>query len=80
MRILLFNIAFRESKNILSGKSFHVNRELLVRMSKAAASVPCVPGYHGENQDPTFLYEEAKKIGRISGVSLPSFVSERSCV
>ncbi|KAM6498826.1 Carbamoyl-phosphate synthase L chain, ATP binding domain containing protein [Amanita muscaria] len=29
----------------------------------SAAGVPCVPGYHGDNQDPTFLYEEAKKIG-----------------
>jgi 3-methylcrotonyl-CoA carboxylase alpha subunit len=28
-----------------------------------AAGVPCVPGYHGENQNPDFLFEEAKKIG-----------------
>ncbi|KAL4954108.1 carbamoyl-phosphate synthase L chain, ATP binding domain-containing protein [Aspergillus filifer] len=27
-----------------------------------AAGVPCVPGYHGENQDPTFLEAEADKI------------------
>jgi 3-methylcrotonyl-CoA carboxylase alpha subunit len=27
------------------------------------AGVPCIPGYHGENQDPEFLLEEAKKIG-----------------
>lgn len=27
------------------------------------AGVPCIPGYHGENQDPKFLLEEAKKIG-----------------
>ncbi|KAL4961821.1 acetyl/propionyl/methylcrotonyl-CoA carboxylase subunit alpha [Aspergillus stella-maris] len=27
-----------------------------------AAGVPCVPGYHGENQDPTFLKAEADKI------------------
>lgn len=27
------------------------------------AGVPCVPGYHGANQDPVFLYEEAQKIG-----------------
>lgn len=27
------------------------------------ANVPCVPGYHGENQDPSFLKEEARKIG-----------------
>ncbi|KAL0068497.1 hypothetical protein AAF712_004575 [Marasmius tenuissimus] len=28
-----------------------------------AAGVPCVPGYHGKNQDPDFLYEQAKQIG-----------------
>lgn len=28
-----------------------------------AANVPCVPGYHGTNQDPAFLAEEANKIG-----------------
>ncbi|KAL5003618.1 carbamoyl-phosphate synthase L chain, ATP binding domain-containing protein [Aspergillus recurvatus] len=27
-----------------------------------AAGVPCVPGYHGENQDPDFLEAEADKI------------------
>ncbi|KDQ51116.1 hypothetical protein JAAARDRAFT_185390 [Jaapia argillacea MUCL 33604] len=27
------------------------------------AGVPCVPGYHGDNQDPNFLYEESIKIG-----------------
>ncbi|KAL4872463.1 hypothetical protein BDV12DRAFT_143810 [Aspergillus spectabilis] len=27
-----------------------------------AAGVPCVPGYHGENQDPAFLEAEADKI------------------
>ncbi|KAL1860048.1 hypothetical protein Plec18170_001997 [Paecilomyces lecythidis] len=27
-----------------------------------AAGVPCVPGYHGSNQDPTFLEQEADKI------------------
>lgn len=27
-----------------------------------AAGVPCVPGYHGQNQDPTFLEAEADKI------------------
>lgn len=26
------------------------------------AGVPCTPGYHGENQDPQFLLNEAKKI------------------
>ncbi|KAL1923581.1 uncharacterized protein VTP21DRAFT_8561 [Calcarisporiella thermophila] len=28
-----------------------------------AANVPVVPGYHGENQDPRFLKEEAARIG-----------------
>ncbi|CDO53615.1 hypothetical protein DV495_003245 [Geotrichum candidum] len=28
-----------------------------------AANVPCVPGYHGTNQDPAFLAKEADKIG-----------------
>ena len=28
-----------------------------------AAGVPCVPGYHGSNQDPDFLLQEAEKIG-----------------
>ncbi|KAK8205096.1 carbamoyl-phosphate synthase L chain, ATP binding domain-containing protein [Phyllosticta capitalensis] len=28
-----------------------------------AAGVPCVPGYHGGNQDPEFLKKEAEKIG-----------------
>lgn len=28
-----------------------------------AAGVPCIPGYHGSNQDPQFLKNEAKKIG-----------------
>ncbi|KAF4550366.1 Urea amidolyase-like protein 1 [Elsinoe fawcettii] len=28
-----------------------------------AAGVPCIPGYHGSNQDPNFLAQEAEKIG-----------------
>ena len=27
------------------------------------AGVPCIPGYHGANQEPDFLFAEAKKIG-----------------
>ncbi|KAL8940373.1 MAG: hypothetical protein Q9216_002844 [Gyalolechia sp. 2 TL-2023] len=27
------------------------------------AGVPCIPGYHGQNQDPLFLKQEAEKIG-----------------
>ncbi|KAG8219365.1 hypothetical protein J3R82DRAFT_282 [Butyriboletus roseoflavus] len=29
----------------------------------SAAGVPCVPGYHGNNQDPQYLISEAEKIG-----------------
>jgi len=29
----------------------------------AAAGVPCVPGYHGDEQDPQHLYEQARAIG-----------------
>ncbi|KAL9600696.1 MAG: hypothetical protein Q9219_003026 [cf. Caloplaca sp. 3 TL-2023] len=29
----------------------------------AEAGVPCIPGYHGHNQDPDFLKQEAEKIG-----------------
>ncbi|KAJ7665647.1 carbamoyl-phosphate synthase L chain, ATP binding domain-containing protein [Mycena rosella] len=29
----------------------------------AAAGVPCVPGYHGDEQVPQFLFEEATRIG-----------------
>ncbi|KAL1715910.1 carbamoyl-phosphate synthase L chain, ATP binding domain-containing protein [Schizophyllum commune] len=29
----------------------------------SAASVLCVPGYHGDNQDPEFLFQQAQKIG-----------------
>ena len=32
-----------------------------------AAGVPCVPGYHGNNQDPHFLLQEAEKIGSFHG-------------
>lgn len=28
-----------------------------------AAGVPVVPGYHGDNQDPSFLHDQARKIG-----------------
>jgi len=27
------------------------------------AGVPCIPGYHGTNQDPQHLLSEAQKIG-----------------
>ena len=29
----------------------------------SSAGVPVVPGYHGDNQDPAFLQNEAEKIG-----------------
>ncbi|HOP23149.1 MAG TPA: biotin carboxylase N-terminal domain-containing protein, partial [Gammaproteobacteria bacterium] len=33
------------------------------KASMLAAGVPCVPGYHGDNQDVDFLQTEANKIG-----------------
>jgi 3-methylcrotonyl-CoA carboxylase alpha subunit len=38
------------------------------------AGVPCVPGYHGENQDEKFLFERAKEIG------FPLLVKVSCCV
>ena len=38
-------------------------KSLFKRLS-SDAGVPCVPGYHGPNQDPEFLYQEAEKIGK----------------
>ncbi|KAH0537419.1 hypothetical protein FGG08_005772 [Glutinoglossum americanum] len=41
-------------------------RRVLQSQSKdimIAAGVPCIPGYHGPNQDPTFLEAQAEKIG-----------------
>ncbi|KAH9486432.1 Methylcrotonoyl-CoA carboxylase subunit alpha, mitochondrial [Psilocybe cubensis] len=35
----------------------------MVRLYIQDAGVPCVPGYHGENQDVEFLFNEAQKIG-----------------
>ncbi|KXN85683.1 Methylcrotonoyl-CoA carboxylase subunit alpha, mitochondrial [Leucoagaricus sp. SymC.cos] len=29
----------------------------------SSVGVPCVPGYHGDNQDSSFLFEKAKEIG-----------------
>ena len=33
------------------------------KMAMEAAGVPVVPGYHGENQDPDFLSQQAEEIG-----------------
>jgi 3-methylcrotonyl-CoA carboxylase alpha subunit len=43
--------------------------ELIVQ--HAAAGVPCVPGYHGESQDPNYLYTQAQEIGRPSTFFIP---------
>ena len=40
---------------------FQLFSESKTIMSKAG--VPCVPGYHGNNQDPSFLSNIADKIG-----------------
>ncbi|EGG10511.1 uncharacterized protein MELLADRAFT_33731, partial [Melampsora larici-populina 98AG31] len=46
------------SSAIISMGSKSESKEIMIN-----ANVPCVPGYHGENQDPNFLKEEARKIG-----------------
>ncbi|PLW38145.1 hypothetical protein PCANC_14171 [Puccinia coronata f. sp. avenae] len=43
---------------IISMGSKSESKEIMI-----AAGVPCVPGYHGKNQDPKFLKGEASKIG-----------------
>ena len=36
------------------------------------AGVPCVPGYHGDNQDPDFLFKKAQEIGDLgSQIKIP---------
>lgn len=58
------------------------NRISLARLSipTLAAGVPCVPGYHGTNQDPKRLFSEAEKIGRfISNATDQSYVTA-TCV
>lgn len=52
-----------ESKNIMSSTSSSYSREFPI-YPFPDAGVPCVPGYHGENQDPAFLYEKAQEIGK----------------
>lgn len=34
------------------------SKDIMIR-----AGVPCIPGYHGKNQDPDYLLEESRKIG-----------------
>ncbi|MBW0489824.1 hypothetical protein O181_029539 [Austropuccinia psidii MF-1] len=46
------------SSAIVSMGSKSESKEIMTR-----AGVPCVPGYHGPNQDPQFLKNEAEKIG-----------------
>ncbi|KAH9810266.1 carbamoyl-phosphate synthase L chain, ATP binding domain-containing protein [Melampsora americana] len=46
------------SSAIISMGSKSESKEIMTN-----ANVPCVPGYHGQNQDPSFLKEEARKIG-----------------
>jgi len=41
---------------------------LTVAYRVPAAGVPCVPGYHGNNQDLSFLLQEAEKIGSFRDV------------
>lgn len=46
------------SSAIISMGSKSESKEIML-----SAGVPCVPGYHGENQDSDFLKSEAEKIG-----------------
>ena len=63
---------YSESKNIMSGSSLHTHccvfKATYQKPRFSAAGVPCVPGYHGQNQDPEYLYEQAKKIGTPSNI------------
>lgn len=52
-----------ESKNIMSGMNVSILMEFSVCLFPSAAGVPCVPGYHGDNQDSGYLYEKAQEIG-----------------
>ncbi|POS87547.1 hypothetical protein EPUL_000462, partial [Erysiphe pulchra] len=45
-----------ESIEMMGNKSR--SKEIMIK-----ACVPCIPGYHGPNQDQSFLLDEAKKIG-----------------
>lgn len=44
--------------------SYILSAVLYPSNSSLDAGVPVVPGYHGTNQDPDFLLERAKEIGR----------------
>ncbi|KAA1115771.1 hypothetical protein PGTUg99_031310 [Puccinia graminis f. sp. tritici] len=46
------------SSAIISMGSKSQSKEIMI-----SAGVPCVPGYHGKNQDPGFLKSEADKMG-----------------
>jgi len=43
---------------------------LAVAHQVPAAGVPCVPGYHGNNQGPDFLLQEAEEIGSFRGTCI----------
>lgn len=44
-----------------------------------AAGVPCIPGYHGSNQDPEYLKAEAEKIGYPVLLKAVKGVGARAC-
>jgi 3-methylcrotonyl-CoA carboxylase alpha subunit len=52
-----------ESKNIMSGMESPSGGTEPSLIISVAAGIPCVPGYHGENQNPQYLLTEAEKIG-----------------
>lgn len=65
------NASFAEECNTSGVKFIGPPGSAIVQMGSKSASkiimtnanVPVVPGYHGKNQDPKYLQEEAKKIG-----------------
>ena len=40
-----------------------ITRPYPLSLTLVDAGVPCIPGYHGANQDPQHLLSEAQKIG-----------------
>lgn len=46
------------AKSMIQMASKSRSKDIMIK-----ANVPCTPGYHGDNQDPDYLLEEAKKMG-----------------
>lgn len=59
-RPLLIGVVFigPPESSILSMGSKSASKNIMIQ-----ANVPVIPGYHGENQDPKFLLQQANKMG-----------------